>query len=212
MDLPPCLTRTAIQPHEAWEGAIDARTERLFLAASARRLEPLAKPPSWPGLLSLIDLSERYAEPGANPKIHGSLLMAHQAMYYDHFMLPIHHRNPVRDAVLRATDPAPLGRQRTCDALTLCQQCDKTNKEQENQERLLTLFRSDPLWSDDWRTSTTHALAETTYQQKAWDKLPVLADALEEAGCDHPLLRFLRADWHHAHRGMFFLDALTGRR
>jgi hypothetical protein len=87
------------------------------------------------------------------------------------------------------------------------------SREMEFQSRLLTLFGPDPPSLGKWQNPTTRGLAETIYQQKAWHELPVLADALEEAGCDHPwLLRLLRTDWHHAHRGMFFLDALTGRR
>jgi hypothetical protein len=43
-----------------------------------------------------------------------------------------------------------------------------------------------PSWlSHPWRTSTVAALADAIYTEQAFDRLPVLADALEEAGCDN---------------------------
>ena len=38
-----------------------------------------------------------------------------------------------------------------------------------------------------WLTPTVHHLAQAIYEDRDWDALPVLADALEEAGCrDEP--------------------------
>jgi hypothetical protein len=36
-----------------------------------------------------------------------------------------------------------------------------------------------------WRTSNVTALAQTIYDDRAFDGLPILADALEDAGCDN---------------------------
>jgi hypothetical protein len=62
-----------------------------------------------------------------------------------------------------------------------------------------------------WRTETSVALAAGIYAERAFDRMPILADALEEAGCDHAGLLsdhagllthlrttddlFTRADW-----------------
>ena len=44
-----------------------------------------------------------------------------------------------------------------------------------------------------WFTPTVVAIAEGAYADRAFDRLPVLADALEDAGCDAPdLLAHLR--------------------
>lgn len=49
-----------------------------------------------------------------------------------------------------------------------------------------------------WRTETVLALAKGIEAESAFDRLPILADALEEAGCDDEvLLRHCRGcEWH----------------
>jgi hypothetical protein len=37
-----------------------------------------------------------------------------------------------------------------------------------------------------WLTSTVVSLAEGIYADRAFDRLPILADALQDAGCDIP--------------------------
>jgi hypothetical protein len=62
-----------------------------------------------------------------------------------------------------------------------------------------------------WEGGTVAKLAEGAYQDRAFDRLPVLADALEEAGCaDEHLLSHLRGGGPHA-RGCWALDLLLGR-
>ena len=63
----------------------------------------------------------------------------------------------------------------------------------------------------DWRTSTVLALAGAVYADRAWDRLPVLADALDDAGCTDPdLLGHLRGPGPHA-RGCWVVDLLLGK-
>jgi hypothetical protein len=48
-----------------------------------------------------------------------------------------------------------------------------------------------------WRTETVVAIARGIEFDTAYDRLPILADALEEAGCDHPqLLHHCRTSPH----------------
>ena len=62
-----------------------------------------------------------------------------------------------------------------------------------------------------WRTPTALTIAEGVHAGRAFDRLPVLADALEDAGCDHPdLLAHLRGPGPHA-RGCWPVDLLLGR-
>jgi hypothetical protein len=63
-----------------------------------------------------------------------------------------------------------------------------------------------------WLTSTVIALAEGIYKEKAFDRLPILADALQDAGCDNDdVLSHCRSDESHV-RGCWVVDLLTGRK
>ena len=62
-----------------------------------------------------------------------------------------------------------------------------------------------------WQTSTVLALAQGIYQDRAFDRLPILADALQDASCDNPdLLNHLRSEGPHT-RGCWALDLLLNR-
>jgi hypothetical protein len=69
-----------------------------------------------------------------------------------------------------------------------------------------------PVFADpSWLTSTVVALAEGIYQEKAFDRMPILADALMDAGCaDDDVLTHCRSDGPHV-RGCWVVDLLTGR-
>jgi hypothetical protein len=60
-------------------------------------------------------------------------------------------------------------------------------------------------------SSTIATLAEAIYEERAFDRLPILADALEEAGCsDAAILAYCRGPGPHV-RGCWVIDLLTGR-
>jgi hypothetical protein len=62
-----------------------------------------------------------------------------------------------------------------------------------------------------WRTSTVVSLAEGIYADRAFDRLPILADALQDAGCDHAdILNHCRSDGVHV-RGCWVVDLLLGK-
>ncbi|MDB5308713.1 MAG: hypothetical protein JWO38_2915 [Gemmataceae bacterium] len=61
-----------------------------------------------------------------------------------------------------------------------------------------------------WRTSTVGALAQGIYADRAFDRLPILADALQDAGCDNlDVLAHCRADGPHT-RGCWVVDMVLG--
>jgi len=45
-----------------------------------------------------------------------------------------------------------------------------------------------PAFDPAWRTEAVTGLARAAYEGKAIDRLPILADALEDAGCDDPMI------------------------
>jgi hypothetical protein len=67
-----------------------------------------------------------------------------------------------------------------------------------------------PAWLA-WEGGTVVKVAQAIYDERAFARRPVLADALEEAGCDNDeLLRHCRQPGEHV-RGCWVIDLLTGR-
>ena len=61
-----------------------------------------------------------------------------------------------------------------------------------------------------WLTSTVVQLAAGIYTDRAFDRLPILADALQDAGCDNAdLLDHCRGPGPHA-RGCWVVDLILG--
>ncbi|HJZ54445.1 MAG TPA: hypothetical protein VKE74_05780 [Gemmataceae bacterium] len=62
-----------------------------------------------------------------------------------------------------------------------------------------------------WLTSTVVALARGIYEDRAFDRLPILADALQDAGCEHPaVLKHCFGPGPHV-RGCWVVDLLLGK-
>jgi hypothetical protein len=62
-----------------------------------------------------------------------------------------------------------------------------------------------------WLTDTVRKLARAIYEQRAFGRLPILADALEEGGCDDvDILAHLRGGGEHA-LGCWALDLVLGK-
>jgi hypothetical protein len=68
----------------------------------------------------------------------------------------------------------------------------------------------DPAWLA-WREGTIPCLAEAIYAERAFDRLPILGDVLEEAGCrDADLLTHCHQPGEHF-RGCWAVDLLLGK-
>ena len=62
-----------------------------------------------------------------------------------------------------------------------------------------------------WLTSAVVDLSEAVYADRAFDRLPILADALEDAGCTDPaILDHCRQPGSHA-RGCWVVDLVLGK-
>jgi len=62
-----------------------------------------------------------------------------------------------------------------------------------------------------WRTATVVSLATAIYDERAFDRLPILADALEDAGCDNAdMLNHCRQPGDHV-RGCWVVDLLLAK-
>ncbi len=68
----------------------------------------------------------------------------------------------------------------------------------------------DPAWLT-WRDGTAVKLAQTIYDDRRYDLLPILADALHEAGCcDEAILDHCRGPGPHV-RGCWVVDLMLGK-
>src|SRR5581483_3527580 len=62
-----------------------------------------------------------------------------------------------------------------------------------------------------WLTSNVISLAQTIYDERAFDRMPILADALEDAGCTNAeILQHCRQPGEHV-RGCWVVDLLLGK-
>jgi hypothetical protein len=62
-----------------------------------------------------------------------------------------------------------------------------------------------------WKSSSVPRLAQAIYDDRAFERLPILADALEEAGCaDAAILAHCRGPGPHV-RGCWVVDLLLGK-
>ena len=73
--------------------------------------------------------------------------------------------------------------------------------------------RSAPSTFDpDWRTSTAVALAKQMYESRDFAAMPILADALQDAGCDNDDVLNHCRDANGAHvRGCWVVDLVLGK-
>jgi hypothetical protein len=62
-----------------------------------------------------------------------------------------------------------------------------------------------------WQTSTVVALAKQMYESRDFSPMPILADALQDAGCDHAdILDHCRGPGPHV-RGCWVVDLVLGK-
>ena len=107
----------------------------------------------------------------------------------------------VREAArCAATHPATTNTEETAQAGLLRDLFD-------NPFRHVTL---NPAWLT-WNGGTVVQLAQTIYEERAFDRLLILADALEKAGCDNTdVLAHCRSGGEHV-RGCWVVDLLLGK-
>jgi hypothetical protein len=65
-------------------------------------------------------------------------------------------------------------------------------------------------YSSDWRTDTALELARQMYESRDFSAMPILADALQDAGCDNDdILAHCRGSGPHV-RGCWVVDLVLG--
>jgi hypothetical protein len=67
-------------------------------------------------------------------------------------------------------------------------------------------------FAPEWRTDTAVTLARTMYDTREFGAMPILADALQDAGCDNPAILDHCRDTALAHvRGCWVVDRVLTR-
>ena len=102
------------------------------------------------------------------------------------------------------------------DDLTAGRDYNRTEAERTVQARLLRDIFGNPfrpvLVDPAWLTTTVAGLAQSIYDDRAFDRLPILADALEDAGCTNvDMLNHCRLPGEHV-RGCWVVDLLLGKK
>jgi hypothetical protein len=94
----------------------------------------------------------------------------------------------------------------------------QTEGRQRHQRQLVELLHDHfgnpfqtPTFNAYWRTTDVLSLAQSIYQARAFERLPILADALMDAGCDaNDILSHCRSNTFHA-RGCWVVDLILGK-
>ena len=173
----------------------DPRRLRL-LAAGCVRL--LVSPDTPPPAESILDAIERYADGVAT---RAEFLEARKAIRR---LLKDGAREPAILAMMCLADDAMEG-------LTIT----VTHARKRNGADQCSLIRcvfGNPYrttaFEPEWLTATVAAMARSIYDERAFDRLPILADALQDAGCTNAdVLGHCRNRGPHA-RGCWVVDAL----
>jgi hypothetical protein len=91
----------------------------------------------------------------------------------------------------------------------------RTQEERSAQAQLLRDIFANPFrpvaLDPSWRTSDVLTLARGIYDERAFDRMPILADALQDAGCtSEDMLNHCRAETVHV-RGCWVVDLVLGK-
>lgn len=82
------------------------------------------------------------------------------------------------------------------------------------EDGLVRVFDRDPdapTYPSSWRTSTVVELARQTYESRDFAPMPILGDALQDAGCDNEdILAHCRGAGPHV-RGCWVADLVLGK-
>ncbi len=202
-------------------GKPDPRRLRLFACACVRR--------AWPLLADrrsreIVPLAERYAEGLTDRRQLSAALRVAQEQeriaYTAWRRLPwrshSHREQAVRLAQAISATVLPEAINAAWEAADAVAAALQGN-EHSAQSALLREIFGNPLrppaptsWAR-WGEGTLLRLAQTIYEEQRWAELQVLADALEDAGCDDPaVLEHCRGPGEHV-RGCWVLDWVLGQ-
>jgi hypothetical protein len=217
----------AVEPMDMTDYYGDRFTERkarlLMLAACLRQPKYLKRKP----VRSMLDLlAKHYSDPKKPDKSFDSAEARTRYKALERFADatddgPVHG---VAYGVIAAAEPTSITEELGDSLSYLVYSCmfdiaaglgDGADAEQAAQADLVREVLGNPFRKitvkPAWRTSTAVALARQAYQSEDFSLLPILADALQDAGCDNEyILDHCRGPGPHA-RGCWVIDLVLGK-
>jgi hypothetical protein len=217
---------TAIDPHYLFKkvhGFMFERKLRLFAIACCNRVSTLCNDSL---AMNWLSVAEMYADGQAQkPQRQNAEGEAHRAGTVNGYLVvcTLHKRaneaasrssSFSADAVARAAVPEFFESTKDTEKWSRVLRSER-QKEFNAQADLLRDIFGNPFRPitllPEWRTSTVLALATGIYEEKAFDRMPILADALGDAGCDNEeILQHCRSETVHT-RGCFVVDLILGK-
>jgi hypothetical protein len=195
------------------ESHIEGRKWRLFMCACGRRCYD-----AMPGELCrrAVDLSEAYADGQASPD---AMIVFADAVYTeideDSQLPEVFHAGRV------AVGVASLGGSHLFEVtIQLIEDAALAGQREETEYRVQSEMLRDifgnpfrPVtFSPEWRTDTAASLARTMYESRDFSAMPILADALQDAGCDNnDILNHCRDTTATHMRGCWVVDLVLGK-
>lgn len=179
-----------------------ARKFRLFACECCRRIWDLVPDEN---LRRAIQIVESVADGRSSelmlPELWGKLRWGGRASWH------------ASQAYAHTTHVMPQGARLVIDHIAAC--VTDAGAEATEQCRLLreifgNLCQS-TVFSPEWRTDTSILLASQMYDSREFSAMPILADALQDAGCDsHDILAHCRGPGEHV-RGCWVVDLVLGK-
>jgi hypothetical protein len=189
-------------------GFLKGRSVRLFFCACCRRF--------WDTFCNdevrtVIELAEAFAD----KSIKCDELVEKRRSLKAGVKLTNSHESPADFSAFSLSDPGPV---RTHWLFFLTRRAASRQGRIDESARQADLLRDifgnpfRPVALDHrWLTSTVLDLATAIYAERAFERLPILADALMDAGCDsEEVIAHCRSDGTHA-RGCWVVDLLLGK-
>jgi hypothetical protein len=229
---------TGTDPHRMIEwikNRASERKKRLFAVACCRRIWHLFEDER---CRRAVELAERFADGNVKvAQLRAASEAASQAVPRIHHQIPGPRESPIRSAAraamyasFRHARPARANPEQphwfrwtagnAAYAVAYLRNVPAPDPE-ENQAQASLLrdvfgnpFQPVPSIDPVWLAASDHAagqLARAIYRERAFDRLPILADALEDAGCaDSAILGHCRQGGEHV-RGCWLVDLILAR-
>ncbi|VTR93322.1 Uncharacterized protein OS=Sorangium cellulosum (strain So ce56) GN=sce5710 PE=4 SV=1 [Gemmata massiliana] len=200
-----------------------ARKARLFTVACCRRIWGLIDQPE---LRAAVEEAERFADGLVSQEelwathlttpyevakhdvcnaVGYTLVGGDRALY---FWEATHGARFARTATVGSRDPLPIQEQEQ-------QRLALLKTEEQEQGKYFHCVFGNPFrpvaFSPSWSTSTVHSLASQMYESRDFSAMPILGDALQDAGCaSADVLNHCRGEGPHV-RGCWVVDLLLGK-